>query len=428
MIDSREIATLVWLTAGLIAILVFPATRQPLSGVVRAALHPQILIVVMLLGFWVMILVLIGSRIGIWNSTLIKGTLIWFVTAGLVMMFYAATSKTSTELIHRIELSALLISFVLAFYLNFHVFSLPVELMLQPFVAFLGVLAVVAGSRSEYAQVESLSKRMLGIVGLSILLYSTVRWVQDWQDTAWSAIALQVILPLWLSIGLLPFVFGLHVFSGYKRVTTMITYFDSSRTSYLKTVVALACEFGLDTNRLSSLTPFRARRTGQALTLRDKRQVLKEFLSELDTEKREADEAQQRLVHFAGVQGVDEFGCQLDQREFEETRRALLGLGSSQMGWYRNRGGRYCPELIELLEPRFERDGLPSEHGITLKVSEDGQKWYAWRRTVSGWCFAIGAARPPPNQWLYDGADPPGGFPGEDPLWGSRQNEHATNW
>ena len=62
----------------------------------------------------------------------------------------------------------------------------------------------------------------------------------------------------------------------------------------------------------------------------------------------------------------------------------------------------------------FTRQGLPKESGIALRVSKDGQAWYAWRRTVTGWCFAIEAIGQTPNQWEYDGPEPPQGFPGKD--------------
>jgi hypothetical protein len=65
-----------------------------------------------------------------------------------------------------------------------------------------------------------------------------------------------------------------------------------------------------------------------------------------------------------------------------------------------------------------------------MRVSKDGQKWFAWRRTISGWVFAIGAAGPPPDQWEYDGADPPAGFPGEGPAWGTSAfgRDRNVNW
>jgi hypothetical protein len=98
------------------------------------------------------------------------------------------------------------------------------------------------------------------------------------------------------------------------------------------------------------------------------------------------------------------------------------------MGWYHNQGHRYRPELLNIFEPDFARKGLPADHGIRLVVGKNGQSWYAWRRTITGWCFAIGAAKAPPDQWRYDGPEPPGGFPGRDPAWGVEPLEGTANW
>lgn len=131
-----------------------------------------------------------------------------------------------------------------------------------------------------------------------------------------------------------------------------------------------------------------------------------------------------RLKKFAGVTGTDQEGRQLDQREFAETKDALQYISTAQMGWYTDPENRYRGDLVALLEPF---PGLSKEHGIVLEVSSDGRSWWAYRRTITGWCFAIGADGPPPNEWLYDGPDPPGGFPGEAAAWGQRGSLGA-NW
>lgn len=63
-------------------------------------------------------------------------------------------------------------------------------------------------------------------------------------------------------------------------------------------------------------------------------------------------------------------------------------------------------------------------------MAPDGQRWWAGRRTITGWYLAIGAAGPPPDQWEYDGEAPPGGFPGEHPDWGDRpfSFDACANW
>jgi hypothetical protein len=90
------------------------------------------------------------------------------------------------------------------------------------------------------------------------------------------------------------------------------------------------------------------------------------------------------------------------------------------MGWYRNRGGRYRADLLELLGD-FTSQGLPEDHGITLHVAKNGKSWWAWRRTVTGWCFAIGAVGPPPDQWEFDGPEPPHGSLGKIRAGGAAQ-------
>jgi hypothetical protein len=93
------------------------------------------------------------------------------------------------------------------------------------------------------------------------------------------------------------------------------------------------------------------------------------------------------------------------------------------MGWY-DRKDRYKTDLLDILT----FDALPEDHGIMMRISDDGQRWFGWRRMVSGWCFAIGAAGAPPDQWVYDGADPPADFPGVGEEWGDSFGIEAKNW
>ena len=87
-------------------------------------------------------------------------------------------------------------------------------------------------------------------------------------------------------------------------------------------------------------------------------------------------------------------------------------------GWYRREPVGYKPDLIERFSDDFTAQGLPIPSGITMVVFDDGQRWYAWRRTPGGHHFAIGASKAPPNQWRYDGPDPPRDFPGIGAEWG----------
>jgi hypothetical protein len=100
------------------------------------------------------------------------------------------------------------------------------------------------------------------------------------------------------------------------------------------------------------------------------------------------------------------------------------------MGWYRRKPIGYKPDLIDRFGDDFSSQGLPIPSSITMVVSDDAHRWYAWRRTPGGHHFAIGASEGPPNQWLYDGPDPPRDFPGLGSEWGDTpfSEEKAPNW
>ena len=57
--------------------------------------------------------------------------------------------------------------------------------------------------------------------------------------------------------------------------------------------------------------------------------------------------------------------------------------------------------------------------GFPSGLQKTAKPEYAWRRTVSGWCFSIGADGPPPVRWEFDGPEAPTGFPGKACEWGS---------
>jgi hypothetical protein len=86
------------------------------------------------------------------------------------------------------------------------------------------------------------------------------------------------------------------------------------------------------------------------------------------------------------------------------------------MGWYRREPvGRYKRDVADVIS--VFAHGLPDEHGIVMKVRSDGQAWYAWRRTVTGWVLGVGAKGPPPNQWFYEGPEPPKSYPASGEGW-----------
>jgi len=124
----------------------------------------------------------------------------------------------------------------------------------------------------------------------------------------------------------------------------------------------------------------------------------------------------------AGTQGTDEQGRRVDDREFAETRDVLRLLGTSAMGWHRQRG-QFREDLVgEVYTSKdFTKRRLPADPGIKTLLSADRQVVAYWRATTSDWALGLALTWEGDhfNEYLYAGAEPPTGLPREPgSSWG----------
>lgn len=420
MPNNREWALLLWVLVLLGWAIYRDETRASLRQVLTTAANVKILIPLMGLLAWTAGLVYAGWRVGLWEPNLASSTVLWFVTAGLVLFGNLNEVSKKENYFRRKALATLELGVFVHTYSELFVLSLAAELVLQPFFALLGGMSVVAAQRDEHKPVKRLVDAVVIIGSLVILAFVTHRLVTDWDSIEKGSLFAQLALPVWLTLGVLPFIYLVGTYATYETAFTRIN-FRSKGTwrDRLRSKLVLMASFHVKARELGAFSGAWQFRLAEAGSFAQAREVVRDFGRSERERQREAEEAERRLERYAGDPGVDEEGRRLDRREFEETTSALRWLATCQMGWYRNRGGRYREDLLEILDDDFPRHGLPKPSGIIMEVSEAGDSWYAWRRTVTGWVFAIGAAGPPPDQWEYDGPEPPPGFPGEDPSWGS---------
>lgn len=347
------------------------------------------------------------------------------------MVFTALELSKGKRSARRIAREAVGLTIAIEFFVNLYAFSLPIELVLVPLLTLVVLMSTVATMRSEHAQLKGVLDGLLTVAGAALFVFVAISLAKDVDTVQSDDLLRSLALPVWLTLATIPFVFVFGSFFAYERALKIIDYLSNGRYRRWQTVRALALGLRFDFAAVSALRGNAARTLGEATSSREAAQAIRDFKASRVAARQADIDAQARLERNAGVLGTDDDGQQLDQREFEATRHALQTLASAEIGWYRNRGGRYRTEPLELLASSFERAGLPAEHGIQLHISSDGRAWWAWRRTITGWCFAIGAAGPPdesPEQWQFDGPEPPEGFPGQDESWGQPWGLDASNW
>jgi hypothetical protein len=345
-------------------------------------------------------------------------TVFWFVTAGLVLFGRFDSVARNRHFVRRAALATLELSALISVLSEVFVLNLPAELVLVPVFALLAGMSVLAAGRPELRPVKSLVDGVSLLASVFLLLYVTVSLVNNWASLEKVDLVSQFALPVWLTVGTLPYIYALGLFAAYEQAFVRINKTsEAGWWSRTRARLVLLSSFHIRAREVGAFTGPWQFRLAAANSFRAGRQVVAGFREAQREAMRAAAEKESLLRRYAGVHGVDADGRQLDRREFEVTTETLRWIATCQMGWY-NSSGRYRPDLLEFVLDGFMQGRLPQPHGVGMRVSDDGQKWFAWRQTIGGWVFGIGAAGPPPNQWEYDGREAPSGFPSDDPVWG----------
>jgi hypothetical protein len=171
---------------------------------------------------WVSLEVWAGARFSLWMPDLATDTVLWFVTAGLVL-FGSVTNVGSEQHFFRTKaLATMRVTAVVQGYVSLVTFPLVVELLLQPIAGLLGAMSFVASMRDEYRPMRRVVSGVIGLVGLSLLIYVTATLLVTWHGSDKPALMRQLGLPLWLTIGAVPFIYVLALYATYESAFTRL--------------------------------------------------------------------------------------------------------------------------------------------------------------------------------------------------------------
>ena len=430
LLTNRELAALI-LLGGLIAfVLVRPGRNKIISSVGGALVtltKPSILVPLLLYVGWIFAAAAGAGRLGLWDSNLLKTTILWLVLSGLALVMNLNDAINKPGFFRRAVLKTLGVAAVVAFLSALKSFPLWIEIPAQTLAVLFAVVAVLAERKPEHAPIGKLANGYLAIFGLSALIWSLAHLMGNWSSLDQGIVVREFLLPIWLTPVALLFVYGFAVLAAYQGFFRRMRIWNKDGP-LLRQRLAVMVRANGRLGRLRLLSGLGIQRIARTHTFRQAWNELGSLKDEARQRVEEEAAAKRRLIENAGVSGTDDSGRQLDQREHAETRNALRWLATCHMGHYRNGEQAYRADLLPIVESHFARDGLPENHGVETYVTRNGQHWYATRQAVTGWWFAIGAAGPPPDQWVYDGLRPPQGFPAE-PEWDrSGGGTASANW
>jgi len=429
-LNNREWASLIWL--GILAVLLFlprAQVRHSLVTVIRSAMSPKLLIVWVSFVMWMALIVIIAQWQRLWDPRLTKDTVVWATTAGVVSLA-GFTDAHKQGFFTRAVWKIAGIAAFMEYLVSLSAFPLLVEILLQPLILVFATAPILVKVPEQQQKWQSWSSRFFLILSLALIGNTALSLSSGWHLIDWRLLGLRAAWPVGLGLWVLLLVFVWSLVSSYEQAFLRLEWARPDPQGRWKAKAGLVLGLGPNLKWIHHAAKGGTFHIAKANSVRTAWHASRGFKHERLSEKKAEKAYQEDLIRFAGNTGLDEKGQPVDKREFRETRDALDWLSTCQMGWFRRQPIGYKHDLLDRFGDDFTRQGLPVPSGIVMEVADDGTKWYAWRRTVGGHYFAIGANGDPPNQWRYDGQDPPTGFPGIAPEWGESpfDDDLSPNW
>lgn len=216
--NNRELATIIWLSLFSIWALLRADIRASLYGVFKALLGRQMILALSSMVLYVAVMVLISWRVGFWDKSAIKDTVLWVLGGAVVLFFNAGKAAGDEHYFREVVFDNLKLILVLEFVVNTYTFSLPAELVIVPLTTFLVMLKTVAGLRAEHREVDAVLGYILGILGLLLLASAVHQAVADFRGFASLRSLRDILLPPIFSIAFLPFIYGMALYMKYESV------------------------------------------------------------------------------------------------------------------------------------------------------------------------------------------------------------------
>lgn len=224
-LNNREIAFLVWAAVFIGYISSKKATREPFGGLIRGFLNLKIVGSLVLMAVWIGLCVYALASIEWWRLENLKSTLIWSVTFAFVTMLGVNRITGESAFFRKTAAGIASATVAVTFIAELYSFSLFVELLLLPFLAFVTALHVMSEREPKHAAAHKLSSAVLIISGMSYFSHGTYGAITNVDDFLTWANVREFFVPILLSFLFFPFIYAMSVFVSYEKNMTRLGFF-----------------------------------------------------------------------------------------------------------------------------------------------------------------------------------------------------------
>lgn len=219
--NNREIATGIWLLIVFFICFFLKGIRQALVRVIVTLLDERIIKMNLFFIGYCVLLVYIFRCIGLWDLQLLKTTLFWLFGAE-VLLINSFEKTTEPSYFVKLVKHSFTWTILIEIIVNLNSFSLFCELILVPFLFFIGILTAFSKEKTEYDPVHRVLKWILNGIAFVIILYAIVHTIRFARSVFITENLNEILLPPVLTVLFIPFIYIVALYAGYEHLFTML--------------------------------------------------------------------------------------------------------------------------------------------------------------------------------------------------------------
>jgi len=222
-------------------------------------------------------IIVLASWLRVWTMDLVKDTVLVVLFVGLPLLFNAASAKSGVSLVRKTFAETLSVSVLVLFYIN--LVSLPIlaELILQLGVVFISMIAAFGATKGEYRVVTKLANGIISLIGLGLLVYTTVNLIASWSEQDLNLILRTLLLSMWFPFALLPLIYIVSFYAQTQLVFVMLPFFNDRKPLPLRVRIAIFLGFRGSTRYAASFIGEWRSRVGKLRGFRETIRLMSEY-------------------------------------------------------------------------------------------------------------------------------------------------------
>lgn len=223
-LDNRELALVAWILLGLAASLFSKSLRGSLGSAVKTLLGWKLLLIFGSMTLYLGALVILLSVAGLWTTDLVSETVFWFLFSGLVILFRAVNAGGQEDFFKKTVFSVFAIAAISEFVLNLRPLGFVLELLVVPVLVLLFGTLAFTETRRDDGHVRGFLQGLITAIGLFLLGYTIAGMVTDPQEFITYENLLEFLLPILLTAGFIPFVYGIALVTTYGTLFSRLDW------------------------------------------------------------------------------------------------------------------------------------------------------------------------------------------------------------